>query len=165
PLEKPFPEKEPAGPGSSSGNKAGRSRDSAPAPPRPDVTFGDDVDDLVDSLGLGNGADGAGNAQGMPRGQGLCKGRAGIQELLGGGSKGKTLEQPGKVEFRSDPKEQELLEPDGRWDQPGFPFGSYEPSVASGTARKRGRRFPAGSSSQRPPGAAWLGLKDEDFPG
>ncbi|XP_042636038.1 fas-binding factor 1 homolog isoform X2 [Catharus ustulatus] len=60
PKEKPFLEKEPAGPG----NKTGQSRDSAPAPPRPDVTFGDDVDDLVESLGLGSGADGAGNASG-----------------------------------------------------------------------------------------------------
>ncbi|NXB73031.1 FBF1 factor, partial [Donacobius atricapilla] len=195
PLEKPFPEEEPAGPGNSSGNKAGRSRDSgegtwgdtggtrrhpragdtrgcprchpchSPPAPRPDVTFGDDVDDLVASLGLGSGADGAGNAPGTPGGQGLRKGRAGIQELLGGGSTGKTQEQPGKAEFRPDPKEQEQPGPGGGRDQPDFPFGSYEPSVASGTGRRRGRRFPVGSSSQRPSGATWLGLKDEDFLG
>ncbi|NXI30676.1 FBF1 factor, partial [Sterrhoptilus dennistouni] len=160
PLEKPFPEEEP---GNSSGNRPGRSRDSAPAPPRPDVTFGDDVDDLVASLGLGS-ADRAGNAPGTPGGQGLRKGRAGIQELLGGGSMGKALEQPGKAEFQPDPGEQE--QPGERlWDQPGFPFGSYEPSVAAGTGRRRGRRFPVGSSSRRSSGAAWLGLKDEDFLG
>ncbi|NWW02226.1 FBF1 factor, partial [Oreocharis arfaki] len=160
PLEKPFLEEEPAGPGNSSGNEPGRSRDSAPAPRRPSVTFGDDVDDLVDSLGLGNGADGAGTAQ---RGRGLRKGRAGIQELLGGGSAGKVLEQPGRAEFRADPKDREQPGPDGGRDEPDFPFGSYEPSVASGTGRRR--RFPAGGSSRRPSGAAWLGLKDEDFLG
>ncbi|NXB11856.1 FBF1 factor, partial [Cnemophilus loriae] len=165
PLEKPFLEEELAGPGSSSGNKAGRGRDSAPAPPRLDVTFGDDVDDLVDSLGLGDGADGAGNAQRTPGGQGLRKGHAGIQELLGGGPTGKTPEQPGKAEPRTDPGEQEQPGPGGRWEEPDFPFGSYEPSVASGTGRRRGPRFPAGSSSRRPSGAAWLGLKDEEFSG
>ncbi|NXB17942.1 FBF1 factor, partial [Rhagologus leucostigma] len=163
PLEKPFPEEEPTGPGIN----LGRSRDGAPAPRRPDVTFGDDVDDLVDSLGLGSGADRAGNAQRTPGGQGLQKGCAGIQELLGGGgSTGKILEQPGKAEFGADPKDQEQpAGPDGGRDEPDFSFGSYEPSVASGTGRRRGRRFPAGSSSRRPSGAAWLGLKDEDFPG
>ncbi|NXB61434.1 FBF1 factor, partial [Struthidea cinerea] len=165
PLEKPIPEEEPAGPGNSSGNNPGRSRDSALAQRRPDVTFGDDVDDLVDSLGLGSGTDGAGNAQRPPGGQGLRKGRAGIQELLGGGSAGKILEQPGRAEFRADPKEREQPGPDGGRDEPDFPFGSYEPSVASGTGRRRGPRFPAGSSSRRPSGAAWLGLKDEDFLG
>ncbi|NWV07860.1 FBF1 factor, partial [Ptilonorhynchus violaceus] len=139
PLEGPFPEEEPAaaGTGNSSGNKPGRSRDSGPAPPprRPDVTFGDDVDDLVDSLGLGSGADGAGNARGTPGGQGLRKGRAGIQELLG---RGKTLEQPGKGEFRPEPQEREQPGPGGGRDEPDFPFGSYEPSVASGTGRRRG---------------------------
>ncbi|NWY22972.1 FBF1 factor, partial [Aphelocoma coerulescens] len=108
PLEKPFPEEEPAGPGSSSGNEPGRSSSSsAPAPRRPHVTFGDDVDDLVESLGLGSGADGAGNAQRAPGGQGLRKGRAGIRELLGGGSAGKILEQPGRAEFQADPKDRE----------------------------------------------------------
>ncbi|NXJ19800.1 FBF1 factor, partial [Dicrurus megarhynchus] len=165
PLEKPFPEKEElAGPGNSSRNNPGWSRDSAPSR-RPDVTFGDDVDDLVDSLGLGSGADGAGNAQRTPGGQGLRRGRAGIQELLGGGSAGRILEQPGRAELRADPKEREQPGPDGGRDEPDFPFGSYEPSVASGTGRRRGPRFPAGSSSRRPSGAAWLGLKDEDFPG
>ncbi|NXQ18616.1 FBF1 factor, partial [Peucedramus taeniatus] len=120
-------------------------------PARPDVTFGDDVDDLMDSLGLGSGADGAGSAPGTPGGQGLRKGRAGIQE------------QPGKAEFRMDPKGQEQPGPGGAQIQPDFPFGSYEPSVASGTGRRRGRRCPVGSSSRRPSGAAWLGLKDEDF--
>ncbi|NXH81021.1 FBF1 factor, partial [Edolisoma coerulescens] len=137
----------------------------APAPPRPDVTFGDAVDDLVDSLGLGSGADGAGNARGAPGGQGLRKGRAGIQELLGGGSAGKILERPGRTEFRADPKDGEQPGPGGGRDEPDFPFGSYEPSVASGTGRRRGRRLPAGGSSRCPSGAAWLGLKDEDFPG
>ncbi|NWV53853.1 FBF1 factor, partial [Daphoenositta chrysoptera] len=166
PLEKPFPaEEEPAGPGSSGGNNLGRSRDSAPALRRPDVTFGDEVDDLVDTLGLGSGANGAGNAQRMPGGQGLWKGRAGIQELLGGGSTGKILEQPGRAEFRADPKDREEPGLDGGWEEPDFPSGSYEPSVASGTGQRRGRRFPAGSSSRRPSGAAWLGLKDEDFLG
>ncbi|NWW27042.1 FBF1 factor, partial [Falcunculus frontatus] len=134
PMEKPFPEEEPAGPGNSSGNNPGRSGDSAPAPRRPDVTFGDDVDDLVDSLGLGSGADGAGNVRGTPGGQGLGKGRAGIRELLGG----KILEQPGKAEFWADPKDRELPGPDGDRDEPDFSFGSYEPSVASGTGRRRG---------------------------
>ncbi|NWI72910.1 FBF1 factor, partial [Dryoscopus gambensis] len=98
--------------------------------------------------------------------QGLRKGRAGIQELLaGGGSTGKIPEQPGKAEFRADPRDQEQPGPDGGRDEPDFPFGSYEPSVASGTGRRRGQRFPAGSSSRRPSGAAWLGLKDDDFPG
>ncbi|NXT72805.1 FBF1 factor, partial [Chaetops frenatus] len=128
----------------------------APAPPCPDVTSGDGVDDLVDPLGLGDGADRAGNAQGTPGlpgdtgtggvpvppppvpSHGLCKGRARIQELLGGGSTGKALEQPGRAEFRPDPKEQEAPEPEGRGDRPGFPFGSYEPSVASGTVPRRG---------------------------
>ncbi|NXL71166.1 FBF1 factor, partial [Leptocoma aspasia] len=164
-LEKLFPEEEPAGPGDSSRNKAARSRDSAPAPPRPDVTFGDDVDDLVDSLGLGSGADGAGSTPGMLGGQGLRKGCAGIQELLRGGSTGKSLEQPGKAEFRPDPKEQEQPGPGGCRAEPDFPFGSYEPSVASGTGRRRGQRSPVGSSSRRPSGAAWLGLKDDDFSG
>ncbi|NWZ88336.1 FBF1 factor, partial [Poecile atricapillus] len=176
PLEKPCPE-EPAGPGNSSGSKAGRSRDSGmsqmpsvpfpPAPPRPDVTFGDDVDDLVDSLGLGSGADGARNAQGTPGGQGLRKGHTGIQELLGGGSAGKTPEQPGKAELQPDAKEQEQTGERG-WgcqEEPDFPFGFYEPSVASGTGQRRGRRCLVGSSSRRPSGATWLGLKDEDFPG
>ncbi|NXC02805.1 FBF1 factor, partial [Orthonyx spaldingii] len=135
----------------------------APAPPRPDVTFGDDVDDLVHSLGLGDGAGGAGNAQGTPGGQGLRKGRAGIQKLLGGDSTGKSLEQPGKAELWPDPRERP--EPDRARDKLDFAFGSYEPSVASGTGRRREQRFPAGSSSRRPSGAAWLGLKDEDFPG
>ncbi|NXY53268.1 FBF1 factor, partial [Callaeas wilsoni] len=157
-LEKPFPAEEPAGPGSSSGSRAGPS---APAPPRPDVTFGDAVDDLVDALGLGNGAAGAGNALG----QGLRKGRAGIRELLGGGAAGEAPEQPGKAELGPDPRDREQPGPRGLWDEPGFPFGSYEPSVASGSGRRRGRRFPAGSSSQRSSGAAWLGLKDEEFPG
>ncbi|NXQ02701.1 FBF1 factor, partial [Vidua macroura] len=123
----------------------------APATPRPDVTFGDDVDDLMDSLGLGSGADGAGSAPGTPGSQGLRKGHAGIQE------------QPGKAEFQPDPKGQEQPGPGGDRIQPGFPFGSYEPSVASGTVRRRGRRCPVGSSSRRPSGAAWLGLKDDDF--
>ncbi|NWH41800.1 FBF1 factor, partial [Chloropsis hardwickii] len=109
----------------------------APAPPRPDVTFGDDVDDLVDSLGLGSGADGAGNTPGTPGGQGLRKGRAGIQELLGGGATGKPPEQPGTAEFRPDPREQEQGPGGGRTEL-DFPFGSYEPSVASGTGRRRG---------------------------
>ncbi|XP_058717707.1 fas-binding factor 1 homolog isoform X3 [Poecile atricapillus] len=162
PLEKPCPE-EPAGPGNSSGSKAGRSRDSAP--PRPDVTFGDDVDDLVDSLGLGSGADGARNAQGTPGGQGLRKGHTGIQELLGGGSAGKTPEQPGKAELQPDAKEQEQTGLGRCQEEPDFPFGFYEPSVASGTGQRRGRRCLVGSSSRRPSGATWLGLKDEDFPG
>ncbi|XP_033367440.1 fas-binding factor 1 homolog isoform X2 [Parus major] len=157
PLEKPYPE-EPAGPGNSSGNKAGRSRDSAP--PRPDLTFGDDVDDLVDSLGLGSGADGARNAQETPGGQGLRKGHTGIQELLG-----KTPEQPGKAELQPDPKEQEQTGLGRCREEPDFPFGFYEPSVASGTGQRRGRRCLVGSSSRRPSGATWLGLKDEDFPG
>ncbi|NXP66278.1 FBF1 factor, partial [Chloropsis cyanopogon] len=165
PLEKPIPEEEPAGPGSSARGRAGRSRDSAPAPPRPDVTFGDDVDDLVDSLGLGGGANGAGSAPGTPGGQGLRKGRAGIQELLGGGATGKAPEHSGKAECRPDPGEQEQPGPGGGRTEPDFPFGSYEPSVASGTGRRRGWSCPVGSSSRRPSGAAWLGLKDENFPG
>ncbi|NWT10125.1 FBF1 factor, partial [Vireo altiloquus] len=131
----------------------------APAPQRPDVTFGDNVDDLVDSLGLGSGADGAGNAQGTPEGQGLRKGRAGIQELPGGGSTGRA---EFRAEFQADTKDQE--QPGLHGDELEFPFGSYEPSVASGAGRRRGQRFPAGSSTRRPSGAAWLGLKDEDFP-
>ncbi|XP_023773960.1 fas-binding factor 1-like isoform X3 [Cyanistes caeruleus] len=162
PLEKPYPE-EPAGLGNSSGNKAGRSRDSAP--PRPDVTFGDDVDDLVDSLGLGSSADGARNAQGTPGSQGLRKGHTRIQELLGGGSAGKTPEQPGKVELQPDPKEQEQTGLGRCREEPDSPFGFYEPSVASGTGQRRGRRCLVGTSSRRPSGATWLGLKDEDFPG
>ncbi|XP_023773965.1 fas-binding factor 1 homolog isoform X8 [Cyanistes caeruleus] len=138
PLEKPYPE-EPAGLGNSSGNKAGRSRDSAP--PRPDVTFGDDVDDLVDSLGLGSSADGARNAQGTPGSQGLRKGHTRIQELLGGGSAGKTPEQPGKVELQPDPKEQEQTGLGRCREEPDSPFGFYEPSVASGTGQRRGRRL------------------------
>ncbi|NXO19225.1 FBF1 factor, partial [Oriolus oriolus] len=118
-----------------------------PAPRRPDVTFGDDVDDLVESLGLGSGADGAGNAQRMPGGQGLRKGRAGIQRLLGGGSTGKIPEQPGRAEFQADPKDQEQPGPGGGRDELDFPFGSYEPSVASGTGRRRGRRYRGGGSS------------------
>ncbi|XP_062367784.1 fas-binding factor 1 isoform X3 [Cinclus cinclus] len=153
PLEKPFLG-ELVGPRSSSGNKAGQSKDSALALPRPDATFGDDVDDLVHSLGLGNSADGAGNAPGAPGGQGIPRDHARLQ--------GQTPEQPGKAEFQPESKEQRL---DGCQDLPDFPFGSYEPSVASGTARRRGRRFPVGSSSRCPSGAAWLGLKDEDFLG
>ncbi|NXS19311.1 FBF1 factor, partial [Mystacornis crossleyi] len=141
PLEKPFPEEEPAGPG----NNPGRSRDSALAPRRPDVTFGDDVDDLVDSLGLGSGAEGAGNAQRMAGGQGLRKGRAGIRELLaGGGSAGRIPEKPGKAELQVDPKDQEQPGLDGGRDEPDFAFGSYEPSVASGTGQRRGRRYRGG---------------------
>ncbi|NXY19986.1 FBF1 factor, partial [Atrichornis clamosus] len=173
PLEGPFPEEEPepAGPGSSSGNKAGWSRDTAPARPPPSprgpgATSKDAAEDLTDSLGFGNGPDGAGNAQRTPGGQELRKGRAGIQELLlGRGSAGKAPEQPGGGESLRDPKDRTQPGPAGARDQPDSPFGSYEPSVASGTGRGRRRRIPAGSSSQRPPGAAWLGLKDEDFPG
>ncbi|NXQ55990.1 FBF1 factor, partial [Anthoscopus minutus] len=138
----------------------------APPLPRPDVTFGDDVDDLVDSLGLGSGADRARNTPGTPGTPGgATPGATPVprQELLGGGSVGKALEQPGKAEFRPDPEEQPS--PGAFRDLPDFPFGSYEPSVASGPGRRRGRRCPIGSSSRRPSGAAWLGLKDEDFPG
>ncbi|NXN83328.1 FBF1 factor, partial [Bombycilla garrulus] len=128
---------------------------SLPAPARPDVTFGDDVDDLVDSLGLG---DGAGSAQGRPAGQGF-------RELLGGGARGKAPEQPGKAELWPNPEEREQPGPDSGWEESDFPFGSYEPSVASGTGRRQGWSFPVGSSSRRPSGAAWLGLRDEEFPG
>ncbi|NWZ74319.1 FBF1 factor, partial [Acrocephalus arundinaceus] len=135
-----------------------------PAPARPDVTFGDDVDDLVTSLGLGSGTDGAGNAPGTPGGQGLRRGHAGIQELPGG-SAGAAPEQPGTAEPRAEPREQQQPGRRDLPDLPDFSFGSYEPSVASGAGRRRGPRFPFGSSSRRPSGAAWLGLKDEDFLG
>ncbi|NXA16598.1 FBF1 factor, partial [Sapayoa aenigma] len=131
------------------------------APPGPGVTSGGDVDDLMDSLGLGNGPDGAGNAPGTLDSQELQKGRAGMEQLLGKGSVGKILES------RPDPKEREQPEADKGLEEPDFPMGSYEPSVASGAEGRPGRRRQLRSVPRRGSraGAAWLGLRDEEFPG
>ncbi|NWV76035.1 FBF1 factor, partial [Dasyornis broadbenti] len=139
----------------------------APAPPRSGAAFGADADAeaLLDSLGLGSGARNAPGTPGWGQGQRDPPGaaRAGIREPPGGGSAGRI---PGKTEFRPDPEQREQpAGPGGGRDEPDFSFGSYEPSVASGSSRRQGRGFPAGSSSRRPSGAAWLGLKDEDLPG
>lgn len=75
--------------------------------------------------------------------QGLRKGRAGIQELLGGGSTGKIREQPGRAEFQADPKDPEQPGEHSReWGGPWkvFPRGS----VPVGAAKGMGQVFSRG---------------------
>lgn len=80
----------------------------------------------------------------VPR-QGLRKGRAGIQELLAGGSTGKALEQPGKAEFQPDPGEQEQPGECGQgW---GIPGKGSRGSIPLGAPKEDWDRcFPEGPS-------------------
>ncbi|XP_061866568.1 fas-binding factor 1 isoform X2 [Colius striatus] len=156
---------------------------------REQLTFEDDGDDLMDALGFGNDPKGH-EKQGKKAEEDVLQPACSkLDKLLGRGSMGKTLEQPGMgehKEFQLDKKYQKQPEKEEDWDKEDFIFGAYQPSVASvpksQLTRRQSVRFsnnsssevkqelhskalPAASSSPvrgRRAGGDWLGLKDED---
>ncbi|XP_065708396.1 fas-binding factor 1 isoform X2 [Patagioenas fasciata] len=150
-------------------------RTMAPAQRRKDLMFEvDDDDDMLEALGFGSGKKEEELRPVCPK----------LDELFGGGSATKVLEEPNTGEsrdFKQDEKSQKQPEKEERWDKEDLIFGEYQPSMGSRPSRRqsvrfraenmaepkaepRSKPFPPASQSpvrRRGSGADWLGLKDE----
>ncbi|NWI16339.1 FBF1 factor, partial [Crypturellus soui] len=115
---------------------------------REELTFEDDSDDLMDTLGFGDSPKGDAR-QGdklCPHRDELRPARSKLDELLGRGSAAKALEPPGTAErreFKLDAKYQKQpAEKDEPGDEEDFVFGAYQPSVALAPQGRPPRRQP-----------------------
>ncbi|KAK2528546.1 hypothetical protein Q9233_007517 [Columba guinea] len=152
-------------------------RTTAPAQRRKELMFeDDDDDDMLEALGFGSGK----------KEEELRPARSTLDELFGGGSAAKVLEEPNTGErrdFKQDEKSQKQPEKEECWDKEDLIFGEYQLSMGSRPSRRQSVRFtaenmgepkaepcskpspPASQSPVRRRGsrADWLGLKDEVF--
>uniref|UniRef100_A0A663NFI6 Fas-binding factor 1 C-terminal domain-containing protein n=1 Tax=Athene cunicularia TaxID=194338 RepID=A0A663NFI6_ATHCN len=161
-------------------------RTTAPTWRRKEITFDEDITDLMDAMGLGSspGRDGKKAEEEEVR-----PARAVLDELLGRGSVSRILEEPGLGERREVTQKYPQKQPEKEegWRKEDYVFGAYQPSVASTAKGQPARRQPvsrfsaekssevkAEPLSKAPPLASrrpmqgrrnrgdWLGLKDED---
>ncbi|XP_008935217.1 PREDICTED: fas-binding factor 1 homolog, partial [Merops nubicus] len=192
----------PAGTRSSPEEKPKWSKEKDPKPPqtplhvaasarrRPELTFEDDGEDLLDALGLGRCPEGNEKQEQKAEEEKLRPDHSKLDELLGRGSVAKVLEEPGTgehEEFQLDKKDPKQPEKEEDWNKEDFVFGAYQPTVATMPRGQAWRRQPvsrfsaeggelkAEPSSRAPPaarqsplrssgaGADWLGLKEEDL--
>ncbi|XP_021144219.2 fas-binding factor 1 isoform X3 [Columba livia] len=153
-------------------------RTTAPAQRRKELMFEDDNDDdMLEALGFGSGK----------KEEKLRPARSMLDELFGGGSAAKVLEELNTGErrdFKQDEKSQKQPEKKECWDKEDLIFGEYQPSMGSRPSRRQSvsrftaenmgepkaepRSKPSPPASQSPvrrrgSRANWLGLKDEDF--
>ncbi|XP_026716975.1 fas-binding factor 1 homolog isoform X2 [Athene cunicularia] len=162
-------------------------RTTAPTWRRKEITFDEDITDLMDAMGLGSspGRDGK-KAEDREE---VRPARAVLDELLGRGSVSRILEEPGLGERREVTQKYPQKQPEKEegWRKEDYVFGAYQPSVASTAKGQPARRQPvsrfsaekssevkAEPLSKAPPLASrrpmqgrrnrgdWLGLKDED---
>ncbi|XP_042305203.1 fas-binding factor 1 isoform X2 [Sceloporus undulatus] len=160
----------------------------APDQKRNELTFEDDGDDLMDTLGFGDNPKEELKSSRKGEEEESRPARSMLDELLGRGTAKKLLERPRtgeQKEFKLDKKYQKQADKEDILGDE-FTFGAYQPTVASGSEGRQSRRqsvrfssenlsevksdqrskpsTPAsGSPVRSKTGADWLGLKDEDF--
>ncbi|XP_074778457.1 fas-binding factor 1 homolog [Athene noctua] len=125
-------------------------RTAAPTWRRKEITFDEDITDLMDAIGLGSspGRDGK-KAEDREE---VRPARAVLDELLGRGSASRILEEPGLGERREVAQKYHQKQPEKEegWRKEDFVFGAYQPSVASTAKGQPARRQPVRDAAASP---------------